>query len=67
MTPYQKEQIVMLNNVITLSTLMKNAMATGQTDKQQLRQACSTFINNRHDIIKHVKQLEAALDRDVDN
>lgn len=67
MTPYEREQIIMLSNVITLSTLMKNAIATGQVDKQQLRQACSTFIENRHDIIKHVKQLETALDRDVDN
>ncbi len=67
MTPYEREQIIMLSNVITLSSLMKSAIVTGNVDKKQLRQACSTFIENRHDIIKHVKQLETALDRDVDN
>ena len=67
MTSYETEQIKMLSNLFTLSTLMKSAMATGKADKQQLRQACSTFLSNQYDIIKHVKQLESALDRDLTN
>lgn len=65
MTKYEEEQMAMLSNLLTLSTLIKNYQATKKVDVKQLRIACTNFLNNSNIINHHVMQLEAALTRDL--
>lgn len=67
MTPYEMQHIKLLSSLITLSTLMKNAEATGKVNTKQLLKACQNYLNNQSNIVLHVKELESALSRDLDN
>ncbi len=66
MTKYEEEQMTMLSNLITLSTLIKNYQATKKVDIKQLRRACSNYLNNSNVINRHVMQLESALVHDLE-
>lgn len=66
MTKYEEEQMAMLSNLITLSTLIKNYQATKKVDIKQLQRACSNYLNNSKVINRHIKRLERALLKDLE-